>query len=220
MKLPYLAGVVTENDVRKKGSGSYAADFVSWAKIMQLINKHAPGWMPWLLKNEGSPVFKAPNGTAYLLVCFGTDVERTPEWPQAIMDNRNNPIPYDKVTARDITDTHRRAICSAAAAFFSLGYELWAREEYAASEAVAEPPKLQKPSTPNPPAPPTTEGVREELETTLIELLQTKLAKGETLVYLDTKADLWNLKKGGSRVQQMNIDQLRVCIDELSSKKY
>ena len=62
--------------------------------------------------------------------------------------------------------------------------------------------------------------VPEELETTLIELLQTRLAKGETLVYLDTKADLWKLKKGGSRVQQMNIDQLRVCIDELSSKKY
>jgi hypothetical protein len=43
MNLPYLAGVVTANDVRQKGSGSYAADFVSWAKIMQLINKNAPG---------------------------------------------------------------------------------------------------------------------------------------------------------------------------------
>ena len=221
MKLPYLAGVVTENDVRQKGSGSYAADFVSWAKIMQLINKHAPGWYPILDTSPDGPVHKAPNGSAYLSIFFEHEDEGTlPTWPQAIMDNRNNPIPYDKVTARDITDTHRRAICSAAAAFFSLGYELWAREEYAASEAVAEPPKVQKPSTPNPPAPPTTEGVREELETTLIELLQTKLAKGETLVYLDTKADLWKLKKGGSRVQQMNVDQLRVCIDELSSKKY
>jgi len=236
MDLPYLAGVVTENDVRQKGSGSYAADFVSWAKIMQLINKHAPGWIPHLAYNNGSPVFQAPNGSAFVLILFKhIDGTTTAEWPQAVMDNRNNPIPHEKVTARDLTDTHRRAICSAACAFFSLGYELWAREEYAAAESSSsqgEAPKAQvapknSPSRAGiplaqvqPAAQASTEGLREELETTLIELLQTRLAKGETLVYLDTKADLWKLKKGGSRVQQMNIDQLRVCIDELSSKKY
>lgn len=232
MKLPYLAGVVTANDVRQKGSGSYAADFVSWAKIMQLINKHAPGWMPQLaITPEGDNVFKAPNNTGYVQVSFVHHEEgETMEWPQAVMDNRNNPIPYEKISARDVTDTHRRAICSAAAAFFSLGFELWAREEYAAAEAVAEPPSpVQKPAEPKQQQPaesaPATspfkvDEIRQSLESELIELLQTRMEKSATLAYLDDKAKKWKLTKGGSRVQQMNVDQLQICIDELRSKKF
>jgi len=233
MKLPYLAGVVTANDVRQKGSGSYAADFVSWAKIMQLINEKAPGWMPQLgMSPEGGHVFKAPNDTGYLQVCFVHSEEgETMEWPQAIMDNRNNPIAYEKITARDVTDTHRRAICSAAAAFFSLGYELWAREEYAAAEGLAEPPEpvskpakaaaaKSKPAAQKLPENPSEHpDVRSDLESELIELLQTKMEKGATLKYLDQKATEWKLQKGGSRVQQMNVDQLQICIDELRLKK-
>ncbi len=241
MKLPYLAGVVTANDVRQKGSGSYAADFVSWAKIMQLINEKAPGWMPQLgMSPEGGHVFKAPNDTGYLQVCFVHNEEgETMEWPQAIMDNRNNPIAYEKITARDVTDTHRRAICSAAAAFFSLGYELWAREEYAAAADLGEPPEpVSKPAKAAPapakqsaapkPKPAAQEcpespsehpDVRSDLESELIELLQTKMEKGATLKYLDQKATEWKLQKGGSRVQQMNVDQLQICIDELRLKK-
>lgn len=235
MKLPYLAGVVTANDVRQKGSGSYAADFVSWAKIMQLINKHAPGWMPQLaITPEGDNVFKAPDGTGYVQVSFVHPEEgETMEWPQAVMNNRNQPVAYDAISARDVTDTHRRAICSAAAAFFSLGYELWAREEYAAAEelpADADAPvkpavQTQQPE-PKKKAPrvisevgAAVDELRAELETELIELLQTKMAKGDTLAYLDEKATQWKLNKGGSRVQQMNVDQLQICIDELKSRK-
>jgi hypothetical protein len=235
MKLPYLAGVVTTNDVRQKGSGSYAADFVSWAKIMQLINKHAPGWMPQLaITPEGDNVFKAPDGTGYVQISFVHPEEgETMEWPQAVMNNRNQPVAYDAISARDVTDTHRRAICSAAAAFFSLGYELWAREEYAAAEelpADADAPvkpavQTQQPE-PKKKAPrviPEVGAVIDELraglETELIELLQTKMAKGDTLAYLDEKATQWKLNKGGSRVQQMNVDQLQICIDELKSRK-
>ena len=235
MKLPYLAGVVTVNDVRQKGSGSYAADFVSWAKIMQLINKHAPGWMPQLaITPEGDNVFKAPDGTGYVQVSFVHPEEgETMEWPQAVMNNRNQPVAYDAISARDVTDTHRRAICSAAAAFFSLGFELWAREEYAAAEelpADADAPvkpavQTQQPE-PKKKAPrvipevgAAVDELRSGLETELIELLQTKMAKGDTLAYLDEKATQWKLNKGGSRVQQMNVDQLQICIDELKSRK-
>ena len=42
------------------------------------------------------------------------------------MDNRNNAIPFDKITARDITDTHRRGLAMAAALQFGLASELWA----------------------------------------------------------------------------------------------
>jgi len=61
--------------------------------------------------------------------------------------------------------------------------------------------------------------VRSDLESELIELLQTKMEKGATLKYLDQKATEWKLQKGGSRVQQMNVDQLQICIDELRLKK-
>jgi hypothetical protein len=43
------------------------------------------------------------------------------------MDNRNAAIAYDKITARDVTDTHRRGACLAAALTFGLAYELWAK---------------------------------------------------------------------------------------------
>jgi hypothetical protein len=36
---PNLAGVITLSDVKQKGSGSYAADYVPWAKVMMLINR-------------------------------------------------------------------------------------------------------------------------------------------------------------------------------------
>ena len=76
---------------------------------------------------EGSILHRAPVG-AYLLIRFRhTDGTTTPEVPQAVMDNRNNAIPYDKITARDITDTQRRGTCLAAAFIFGLAYELWAK---------------------------------------------------------------------------------------------
>jgi len=45
------------------------------------------------------------------------------------MDNRNNPIQCEKISARTFTDSHRRALCACAAFAFGLAYELWAKEE-------------------------------------------------------------------------------------------
>jgi hypothetical protein len=217
---PYLAGIIKADDVRQKGSGSYAADYISWAKTMQLINEHAPGWLP-----EMGDLGFAPDQTAYVNVRFShaESGKTTPWFPQSVMDNRNKPVPSEKISARDITDTHRRGICSAAACFFSLGYELWAHEEIAQVEAVTAPPYPVPVPTQPPqkadPAPDSTSQVREDLESELIELLTNKMPKGETLKYLDDKSKQWKLVKGGSRVQQMNIDQLQICIDELRNRK-
>ena len=213
---PYLAGIITADDVRQKGSGSYAADYISWAKVMQLINEHAPGWHP-----EMGELAFAPDQTGYVPVRFvhAESGKQTPWFPQSIMNNRNQPVAAEKISARDITDTHRRGICSAAACFFSLGYELWAREEYAQADPQPEPakpaPTAAKPAVKAESAPAPD---RDDLETKLVDLLQT-LAKGDTLKYLDDKATKWKLNKGGSRVQQMTIDQLQLCIDELSSRQ-
>jgi len=127
---PQLGGVITPDDISTKGSGSYAADYVNWAKIAHLLHVHAPGWQFALrpAPDQGH-VWRAPDGTGYVVGYFANGEATTPDFPQACMDNRNNPIPQERITARTLTDTHRRCLCTAAAFAFGLGYELWARVE-------------------------------------------------------------------------------------------
>ena len=127
---PQLGGVISSDDISTKGSGSYAADYVNWAKIAHLLHVHAPGWQFTLSSApDGGHVWKAPDGTGYVVGYFINGDQVTPDFPQACMDNRNNPIPFERITARTLTDTHRRCLCTAAAFAFGLGYELWARVE-------------------------------------------------------------------------------------------
>ena len=128
---PNLGNVITTDDVSQKGTGSYKADYVNWCRTMHLLHEHAPGYQFHLAHYvDSGHVWKAPNGTAYVVGYFtGPDGQRTPDFPQAVMDNRNNAIAFDKVSARDLTDSHRRCLCTAAAAHFGLAWQLWAREE-------------------------------------------------------------------------------------------
>ena len=223
-----MAGVITANDVRQKGTGKFAADFVSWAKVMQLINQHHNGWQPQLAMNpEGGHVFKAPNGSAYIVISFiHPEHGETTEWPYAVTNNSNQPTAFDSVTCADLAKAHRRAICSAAAAFFSLGYELWAREEYAeASDQAAPPVPLQQdvpakaPAVKKKPAkealPLAEQPARADLQDQLTDIMYT-LEKGKVTSFLDEKTKLWGLKDYGSKIAQMTEEQLMVCIDELN----
>lgn len=135
MTIPNLAGVVTKDDVFQKGTGSYAASYVSWARIANHLHTKAPGWEFALREApDGGHVWKAPDGSGYVVSYFiGPDRQFTPDFVFPCQDNRNAPIPFDKVSCRTLTDTHRRALCANAAFAFSLGYELWAREEVEAS---------------------------------------------------------------------------------------
>jgi len=158
MTIPNLAGVITKADVDTKGSGSFAASYVNWAKVAHLLHEHAPGWQFHLQQDEetGSYVFKAPDGTAYVVGFFvSPDNAKTADFPFPCMDMRNNPIPADKISARVLTDTHRRALCAAAAYTFGLAYELWAKDPVedphrdeapapAAKQAPAQPPVTAK----------------------------------------------------------------------------
>jgi len=235
--LPNLAGVITLADVKQKGSGSYAADYVPWAKVMQLLNEKANGWLPELLKDHnGELVHKAPNGTGYLCIQFVNGSYSTPVWTYAVMDNRNNAIAYEKISARDLADSHRRGVCSAAAAFFSLAYELWAREEVAAtSEKVETQPEIQlqqaeakapvkaakkKERLPEPPtsSSATETVVSDELIAKCMELIQERLDRTAQVAWIADKATKWNLDGDGSKLKQMSVDQLQACIDELSAK--
>ena len=130
MGFPNLAGVIKSDDVSTKGGGKFAASYVNWAKTAQLLHQHAPGWQFHLRPTpEGRHVWQAPDGTGYLVGYF-TDPENfeTAEFPQAVMDNQNRAVPLERISARDVTDTHRRALCAAAAFTFGLAYELWAKD--------------------------------------------------------------------------------------------
>jgi hypothetical protein len=129
MTLPNLAGVATKDLVEKIGTGKFSAAYINWSRTMNLLRQHAPGWLvDYVPAEDGSLLHKAPVG-AYLLIRF-QNLETgavTPALPQAVMDHRNSAIPYEKITARDVTDTQRRGMCMAAAMHFGLAYELWAK---------------------------------------------------------------------------------------------
>jgi hypothetical protein len=129
-RIPHLDAVITAEDVSSKGSGSYKADYVNWCRTSHLLRQHAPDWQFHLrMAPTGGHVWEAPNGTGYVVGYF-TDPEGVPtaDFPQAIMDNKNAAVPVARTDARDITDTHRRCLCTAAAATFGLAWQLWARE--------------------------------------------------------------------------------------------
>ena len=141
MTIPNLAGVATSDLVESIGAGKFSAAYINWSRTMHLLREHAPGWLPELVPaNDGGIVHAAPQG-AFLLIRF-RHMETgayTPAVPQAIMDTRNAAIPLDKITARDITDTHRRGACMAAALTFGLAYELWAKLPLESGYADPEP---------------------------------------------------------------------------------
>jgi len=134
MEKPNLWGVITSDDVSQKGTGNFKADYMNWCLTMHQIHEHAPGWDFELVEWEdgsGHPqsVYKAPDGSAYVVgrwYLLGTDF-KTKKFYQSCMDHRNNPIPYERVNSRILTDTERRCRCTSAASVFGLAGELWAR---------------------------------------------------------------------------------------------
>jgi hypothetical protein len=75
-------------------------------------------------------MWRAPDGSGYLVGFFtAPNGEQTADFPQAVMGNTNNPVAWDRISARDLSDTHRRALCAAAAFTFGLASELWAKDE-------------------------------------------------------------------------------------------
>lgn len=131
MNTPDLSKIITSADVSTKGAGSYAADYINWAKVAHYLNINASGWQFRLrLSPDGCHVWKAPNGTGYVVGYFTSpDGDETADFPQSVMDNRNQAIAFEKIGARDLTDTHRRALCAAACFTFGLAYQLWAKEK-------------------------------------------------------------------------------------------
>ena len=227
--IPNLAGVATSDLVEKIGTGKFSAAYISWSRTMNLLRQHAPNWLvDYVPSKEGSLLHQAPVG-AYLLIRF-QNMETgfsTPALPQAVMDMRNNAIPFEKITARDITDTQRRGMCMAAAMHFGLAYELWAKmpmeNAYAAPDAAktTAAPTVSTPAAPkkSQAAPAATQaapvavsgGTSKATEATFREFL---LAKGVHTVAIDACVEIVKTKldedwaKGQAQVGSKSTDEL------------
>lgn len=209
MQIPNLAGVATDDLVETIGAGSFKASYINWSRTLQLLREHAPGWLPETVPNaDGSLLHAAPVG-CYLLIRFRNGEQVTPAVPQAVMDTRNAAIQRDKITARDLTDTHRRGVCLAAAMTFGLAYELWAKlplesgheedkkEERQERRVTPKPPVAPPPPKPPvaPPPPASTVSVNALLEQ--IELASTM--EGLELLRIDIN----RLPKGSEERKQV-----------------
>ena len=210
MPRPKLSGTIQKKDVHEKGGGKFKAKYMAWAKIAQLINEHAPEWTFCLENSEdGNPVWKAPNGTGYLQCYFrNDDGTATSLFPFAIMNNMNQAIKYEAIGAREITDSHRRALCAASAFFFSLGFELWADEEISDVKVDASPePQLQQTRKPN----------KEETIEKIMALLNAKKKDDEAKKWVEEKAKLYKVTGSGSKLKQMSDIHLQELLRELNN---
>lgn len=144
-ELPVLSGVATQDLVEHIGTGSYKASYINWSRTMDLLRKNAPGWMVEIVRApDGDLLHRASVGAEMMLRFRHIDGTVTTDVPQAVMDHRNNSIPFDKITSRDITDTHRRGACMAAAFLFGLAYELWAKMPLESGYQVADEGTIEK----------------------------------------------------------------------------
>ena len=144
-ELPQLSGVATKDLVEQIGAGTFKASYINWSRTMELLRKHAPGWMvEQIFTENGNSLHQSPVGAKIYLRLRHLDGTFTTAVPQAVMDNRNNSIPYDKITSRDETDTHRRGSCLLVAFQLGLGYELWAKMPLESGYEVADEETIQK----------------------------------------------------------------------------
>ena len=138
MPVPYLGGELKKGETEKKGRFDYAA----WAVICNKLNNENERWQPGIRFNPDGLPYHICGNTAAVLIYFKEyeTGKETPDWFYPITNNQNKPIPLDHLTCWDINNAHKRGLCSAAAGFFSLGYELWAKEELADMDVETTPP--------------------------------------------------------------------------------
>ena len=126
--IPNLGGILTTGDLYKKGKFDYSA----WAKTAQRIRENAPNWYFALEPNkDGDFVWKQPDNTGLLMGYFQNVVTgiKLPLFPYAITNNFNKPIEYEKISANDVQNSHRRCLCACGCYSFGDAFELWARVE-------------------------------------------------------------------------------------------
>ena len=206
-----LAGVVTNDLVEKIGGGSFAASYINWSRTLQLLRQNAPGWTVETKEAaDGGILFQAPVG-GYLQLRVRHEDGTVGAWvPQAIMDNRNKAISYDKISARDITDTQRRGACLCLAYSFGLGAELWAKMKLEAGWGQAEEGEEAPKPAPTTTAAPVVAAAAKVSEATEATFREAALEKGVQTVVIDILCTKLNGKweAGLKTLEKKSADEL------------
>ena len=190
-QFPNLAGTATNDLIEKIGGGSFAASYINWSRTLQLLRQNAPGWTVETKEApDGGILFQAPVGGYLQLRVLHEDGTAGAWVPQAIMDNRNKAISYDKISARDITDTQRRGACLCLAYSFGLGAELWAKMKLEAGWGVEEGEEAPKPAPTTTAAPVVAAAAKASEEVTEATFREQALEKGLTTHAIDGLAEV------------------------------
>ena len=217
---PNLAGVIEIKDVHQLPTG-FKAKYMAWAKVASIFNEKCPGWTHHTKMNEqdGTPLFDAPDGSMYFIFYFqDPEGNRFSDFIYPIMGNNKKALNRDSIDAREISDTQRRGFVAHCAFQFSLGYELWAKEEIednephlkvvTKTEAKPEPIKKNQYS-------------REELVSMIMNELNVKMKDDEQKkLWVLAKASQYKITGNGSKLQQMTVLQLKNCLKELEDGKF
>ena len=217
---PNLSGVIEIKDVHQLPTG-FKAKYMAWAKVASIFNKECPGWTHHCRLNpqDGHPLFDAPNGSMYFIFYFkDPEGNEFSDFIYPIMGNNKRALKRELVDAREISDTQRRGFVAHCAFQFSLGYELWAKEELDDNE-----PHLKVvPKTTSKPEPiKKVQYDKGNLVDMIMNELNVKMTNDEQKkLWVIAKAKEYKIEGGGSKLQQMTVLQLRNCLKELENGKF
>ena len=217
---PNLAGVIEIKDVHQLPTG-FKAKYMAWAKVASIFNEKCPGWTHHTKINEqdGTPLFDAPDGSMYFIFYFqDPEGNKFSDFIYPIMGNNKKALKKDFIDAREISDTQRRGFVAHCAFQFSLGYELWAKEEIEDNE----PHLTVVPNTEPKPKPiKKNQYSSEELVSMIMNELNVKMKDDEQKkLWVLAKASQYKITGNGSKLQQMTVLQLKNCLKELEDGKF
>ena len=212
---PNLAGVIEIKDVHQLPTG-FKAKYMAWAKVASIFNKECPGWSHHVKTNEqdGTPLFDAPDGSMYFIFYFvDPEGNKYSDFIYPIMGNNKKALKRDQIDAREISDTQRRGFVAHCAFQFSLGYELWAKEEIEDNEPhlkIAEDKVIKK----------TKYDSGELIEKIMNEMNHKMKNDEQRRLWVVSKANQYKLQGDGSKLKQMSVFQLRDCLKELENGRF
>jgi len=217
---PNLSGVIEIKDVHQLPTG-FKAKYMAWAKVAAIFNKECPGWTHHCRLNpqDGHPLFDAPNGSMYFIFYFkDPEGNEFSDFIYPIMGNNKKALKRELVDAREISDTQRRGFVAHCAFQFSLGYELWAKEELDDNEPHL---KVVPKTTPKPEPIKKVKYDKGNLVDMIMNELNVKMTNDEQKkLWVIAKAKEYKIEGGGSKLQQMTVLQLRNCLQELENGKF
>ena len=210
-----LAGVIEIKDVHQLPTG-FKAKYMAWAKVASIFNKECPGWSHHVKTNEqdGTPLFDAPDGSMYFIFYFvDPEGNKYSDFIYPIMGNNKKALKRDQIDAREISDSQRRGFVAHCAFQFSLGYELWAKEEIEDNEPhlkIAEDKVIKK----------TKYDSGELIEKIMNEMNHKMKNDEQRRLWVVSKANQYKLQGDGSKLKQMSVFQLRDCLKELENGRF